>query len=129
MASTRLPRSGRLTRVWDSTWSARSGLSSSPSIAQPSRARLQKEANRNCTTVPKGEHLMSTAINITDPIRLSNGHVHEVVSSAERELRDLLRQRAEIMRRMGTIKQALVYLAKTFGDDVLTQDVLPLLGR
>lgn len=72
---------------------------------------------------------MSTATNITNPIRPPNGHVHEVVSSAERELRDLLRQRAEIMRRMGTIKQALVYLAKTFGDDVLTQDVLPLLGR
>ena len=72
---------------------------------------------------------MSTATNIANQIAPSNGHVQEVITAAERELRDLLCQRAEIMKRVGTIKQALVYLAKTFGDDVLTQDLLPLLGR
>lgn len=72
---------------------------------------------------------MSTATNIANRPQPSNGHIHEVVGSAERELRDLLRQRMEIMRRMGTVKQALVYLAKTFGDDVLSGEVLELLGR
>ncbi len=70
---------------------------------------------------------MSTAINIAN--QPSNGHVQEVIQAAERELHELLRQRAEVMRRVGTIKQTLVYLAKTFGDDVLTSDVLALLGR
>ena len=72
---------------------------------------------------------MGTATNMINPERPSNGHVQEVIRSAERELHDLLRQRAEIMKRVGTIKQTLVYLARTFGDDVLTPEVLPLLGR
>jgi hypothetical protein len=72
---------------------------------------------------------MSTAINIANQPQPSNGHVREVIDAAERELHELLRQRAEIMRRMGTIKQTLVYLARTFGDDVLNSDVLALLGR
>jgi len=72
---------------------------------------------------------MSIASNIAPLQAPSNGHVQEVIRAAERELHDLMRQRAEIMRRVGTIKQTLVYLAKTFGDNVLTPDVLPLLGR
>jgi len=34
-----------------------------------------------------------------------NGHVEEVVRQAHEELRHLLQQRAEVMRRIGTIKQ------------------------
>jgi len=34
-----------------------------------------------------------------------NGHVQEVVRQAHEELRQLLHQRAEVMRRIGTIKQ------------------------
>jgi hypothetical protein len=33
------------------------------------------------------------------------------------------------MKRIGTVKQTLVYLAKVFGDQVLTPDALRLLGR
>lgn len=72
---------------------------------------------------------MSSATNIAKEPQPSNGHVQEVIGSAERELRDLLRQRAEIMRRIGTVKQALLYLAKTFGDDLLSGEALDLLGR
>ena len=73
---------------------------------------------------------MSTAIDTVNlPSPPAAAHVQEVIRTAERELHELLRQRAEIMKRMGTIKQTLVYLAKTFGDHVLTPEVLPLLGR
>lgn len=72
---------------------------------------------------------MSTATNVMNSPHPSNGHVQEVIRSAERELHELMRQRAEIMKRVGTIKQTLLYLAKTFGDAVLTPEVLPLLGR
>jgi len=72
---------------------------------------------------------MSTATNIASSQPPSNGHVQEVIRSAERELHELMRQRAEIMRRAGTIKQTLLYLAKTFGDNVLTPEVMSLLGR
>jgi len=59
----------------------------------------------------------------------SNGHVQEAIRSAQQELNQLLRQRADIMKRIGTFKQTLVCLAKVFGDDVLTADALRLLGR
>jgi len=72
---------------------------------------------------------MSATANAANPQPPSNGHVQEVIRSAERELQDLMRQRAEIMKRVGTIKQTLLYLAKTFGDAVLTPELLPLLGR
>ena len=71
---------------------------------------------------------MSTAANTANHYP-SPGHMQEVIQAATRELRDLLRERAEIMRRVGTIKQTLIYLSKTFGDSVLTPDVLALLGR
>lgn len=71
----------------------------------------------------------NAAIDITTAQHPSNGHVHEVIRSAERELRELYRQRADIMKRIGTIKQTVVCLARVFGDGVLTAEVLPLLGR
>jgi hypothetical protein len=55
--------------------------------------------------------------------------VQEVILSAQQELNQLLRQRADIMKRMGTVKQTLVCLAKVFGDDIFTADALRLLGR
>src|SRR6266849_2028250 len=58
-----------------------------------------------------------------------NGHVEEVIRSAQHELNQLLHQRAETMKRIGTVKQTLVCLAKVFGEDVLTLEVLRLLGR
>ncbi|SRR5258706_2188121 len=68
----------------------------------------------------------TTGIPMASP---SNGHVQEVIRSAQQELNQLLRSRADIMKRIGTVKQTLVCLAKVFGDDVLTADALRLLGR
>ena len=56
-------------------------------------------------------------------------HVQEVVRSAELELLALLQQRAELMKRIGSIKQTLVGLANMFGDSVLNEQLLELLDR
>ncbi|HTC55643.1 MAG TPA: hypothetical protein VK706_04450 [Candidatus Sulfotelmatobacter sp.] len=58
-----------------------------------------------------------------------NGHVQEVVRQAHEELRQLLQQRAEVMRRIGTIKQTIVGLANLFGDSVLSDELLELVDR
>jgi len=56
-------------------------------------------------------------------------HVQEVIRSAELELLVLLQQRAELMKRIGSIKQTLVGLANMFGNDVLSERLLGLLDR
>jgi hypothetical protein len=58
-----------------------------------------------------------------------NGHVEEVVRQAHEELRQLLQQRAEVMRRIGTIKQTIAGLANLFGDGVLNDELLELVDR
>src|ERR1700686_5616963 len=58
-----------------------------------------------------------------------NGHVQEVVRQAHDELRQLLHQRADVMRRIGTVKQTIVGLANLFGDDVLSDELLELVDR
>jgi hypothetical protein len=58
-----------------------------------------------------------------------NGHVQEVVRQAHEELRHLFQQRAEVMRRIGTIKQTIAGLANLFGDDVLGDELLELVDR
>jgi len=50
-------------------------------------------------------------------------HVLEVIQSMHQELAGLLQQRAEIMRRVGTIRQTLAGLAKLFGDSNLDDDL------
>ena len=72
---------------------------------------------------------MSTAISITQAANPRSAHVQEVIVAAERELHQLLQQRSETMKRIGTVKQTLVCLAKVFGEDVLTPGALRLLGR
>jgi len=62
-------------------------------------------------------------------INAGNGHVHEVVRQAHDELRHLLHQRAEVMRRIGTIKQTIAGLANLFGDEVLSDELLELVDR
>ncbi len=59
----------------------------------------------------------------------SNAHVQEVVKAAEEDLRKLLRQRADIVKRIGTIKQTLLGLANIFGDDRLGEELWELVGR
>jgi hypothetical protein len=59
----------------------------------------------------------------------SNAHVQEVVKAAEEDLRQLIRQRAEIVKRIGAIKQTIVGLANVFGDDWLSEELGELVGR
>lgn len=63
-----------------------------------------------------------------DP-RASGVPVQQVVAAAHDELRQLMQQRAEIMKRIGTVKQTIAGLAKLFGDDVLGDDLLELIDR
>ncbi|HVO81487.1 MAG TPA: hypothetical protein VMT28_12190 [Terriglobales bacterium] len=56
-------------------------------------------------------------------------HVQQVVRSAEQELFQLLQRRAEIMKRIGTIKQTLAGLANIFGDSLLSDELLTFLDR
>ena len=56
-------------------------------------------------------------------------HVEEVVKAAHEELLQLMRQRAEIMKRIGTVKQTIVGLANLFGDGVLSEELLELVDR
>lgn len=58
-----------------------------------------------------------------------DAHVVEVVRQAHDELRQLMRQRAEIMKRIGTVKQTIVGLANLFGDEILSEELLDLVDR
>jgi hypothetical protein len=62
-------------------------------------------------------------------VRSSNVHVQEAVKAAEEDLRQLIRQRAVIVKRIGTIKQTIVGLANIFGDDWLGEELWELVGR
>ncbi len=56
-------------------------------------------------------------------------HVDGIVRAAEREIRELLQQRADLMKRLGTIKQTLAGLADMFGESILSDELLQLLER
>jgi hypothetical protein len=56
-------------------------------------------------------------------------HIAEVVRSAEQQLTGLLRQRREIMRRIGTIKQMLSGMADLYGNAILPEELLCLIDR
>src|SRR5258708_18551118 len=53
----------------------------------------------------------------------------QVVKAAHEELLQLMWQRAEVMKRIGTVKQTIAGLANLFGDQVLGDDLLELLDR
>src|SRR6476646_6254481 len=59
----------------------------------------------------------------------SDPHVQQVVKAAHEELRQLMRQRADVMKRIGTVKQTIVGLANLFGDEVLSEELLELVDR
>ncbi|HEX4783049.1 MAG TPA: hypothetical protein VH350_01840 [Candidatus Sulfotelmatobacter sp.] len=61
--------------------------------------------------------------------RYDVGHVQEVIRQAHQELRQLLQQRAEIMKRIGTVKQTISGLANLFGDELLSEELLELVDR
>ena len=58
-----------------------------------------------------------------------NGHVEQVVRHAHEELRQLLHQRAEVMKRIGTVKQTVAGLANLFGDTILNDELMELIDR
>jgi hypothetical protein len=58
-----------------------------------------------------------------------NRHVQDVIHRAERELLQLLEERAEVTKRIGTVKQTIVGLANLFGDGVLNAALLELVDR
>ena len=72
---------------------------------------------------------MSIGTGVKQPASPRSTHIQEVIVAAEHELHQLLQQRSETMKRIGTVKQTLVCLAKVFGEDVLTPEVTRLLGR
>lgn len=61
--------------------------------------------------------------------RYDVGHVQEVIRQAHDELRLSMQQRAEIMKRIGTVKQTISGLANLFGDGVLNEELMELVDR
>jgi hypothetical protein len=55
--------------------------------------------------------------------------VQQVVQAAHDELLQLMQRRAEIMKRIGTVKQTIAGLANLFGEEVLGDDLLELIDR
>lgn len=58
-----------------------------------------------------------------------DGSVQEVVRAAQDELKDLMHQRAQIMKRIGSVKQTIVGLSNLFGDNILSVELLKMLDR
>src|ERR1700756_226189 len=58
-----------------------------------------------------------------------NSSVKNVVREAERELRQLIEARSEVTKRIGSVKQTIVGLAKLFGDGILDAPLLDLVDR
>jgi hypothetical protein len=59
----------------------------------------------------------------------ANPHVADVVRRAEQELCQLIEERAEIRKRIGTVKRTILGLAKLFGDDILDAVLLDFVDR
>jgi len=72
-----------------------------------------------------------TAVNGAAHNRLEVGNtsVQEVLRQAQEELRGLLQQRADLMRRIGTVKQTISGLANLFGDEILSAELLEMVDR
>jgi len=72
----------------------------------------------------------SGSIGMNGDLRNNGGaHVQEVIKTAHEELRQLLRQRADVMKRIGTLKQTIAGLANLFGDEILGEELLELIDR
>jgi hypothetical protein len=64
-----------------------------------------------------------------DALGNENPHVQNVVRQAERELRQLIEERAVVTKRIGTVKQTIVGLAKLFGDGILDAPLSDMVDR
>jgi hypothetical protein len=62
-------------------------------------------------------------------VQANNGSAQQVVKAAHEELLQLMRQRADVMKRIGTVKQTIAGLANLFGEQVLGDDLLELIDR
>jgi hypothetical protein len=56
-------------------------------------------------------------------------HVEQVIERVQEELESLLKQRAVIIKRIGTIKQTVLGLANLFGDEVIGEELLELVDH
>jgi len=72
------------------------------------------------------EKLCETYPDRTDPVAL---RVREVVQQVHQDLRVLRQQRADVARRIGTIKRTVAGLASIYGESVLIEELKPLLHR
>ena len=59
----------------------------------------------------------------------NEAHVEQVIVQVQAELETLLRQRAEIVKRIGSIRQTIVGLANVFGEDTLGPKLMELVDR
>ena len=60
---------------------------------------------------------------------IESASVQEVLRQAQEELRGLLQQRGDLMRRIGTVKQTISGLANLFGDEILSEELLQMVDR
>ena len=70
---------------------------------------------------------MRIATSVMQAANPRSAHVQEVIVAAEHELHQLLQQRSEIMKRIGTVKQTIAGLANVFGEDLLSDELLALI--
>jgi hypothetical protein len=59
----------------------------------------------------------------------ANAPVQEVLRQAQEELSGLLTQRADLMKRIGTVKQTISGLANLFGEEILNDELMHLVDR
>ena len=59
----------------------------------------------------------------------SAAHVEQVIVQVQAELESLLKQRAEIVERIGTIRHAIVGLANVFGEGTLSPELMELVDH
>ena len=78
------------------------------------------------STVP-GHEIASEDLPLVRPV--ANVPVQEVLRQAQAELRGLLEQRAQLMKRIGTLKQTISGLANLFGDEILNDELMHLVDR
>ena len=124
-----------LTQVWQESYSTGERLRPPSTkiceapIGPDSNHRCQRLAIRRIMTLTKGGHHEHRHERKQWTTQAADLHVQEVIRSAEHELQELLQRRAELMKRIGTIKQTLAGLANIFGDSVLSDQLLTFLDR
>ena len=64
---------------------------------------------------------------MSDIDRKLEPHIQELCRSAQQELRQLMRDRAQVVKRICTIKRTLVGLAELFGENILDEELTRML--